>query len=194
VTRARGLAAFVVAGALLLAGCASEPRLLDEDAYGEVTESAHNDDLSLVPAGGFCTALRAFTFTTEQLGGSQLVLADPPGTLVGAQVVQEAPGLPLDDVLELAIANAELCAEEAEASEYDVAIEPLEGLDTGDLGWRTRDADGMWGEIVLSRLDDDRLVAVGFQTYGEDAPVDVLDLLETARESADQFPATSDEG
>ena len=54
---------------------------------------------------------------------------------------------------------------------------------------RGRGARGEWGQYVLVRLDDVRVLAVGFSTTQDEAKVDLDDLVERATVGAEQFAA-----
>ncbi|QZN86020.1 hypothetical protein [Cellulomonas sp. C5510] len=84
------------------------------------------------------------------------------------------------------VSSAELCSTLIEAGEA------ISGIDAGDsrvVAWRTQDSDGHWGEFAVMPLDDARVLAVGFETDGDDAPADLDDLIRLAEQGARQFPS-----
>ncbi len=68
------------------------------------------------------------------------------------------------------------------------AIERLPEGDATALRWRTSTAGGLWGEYTLIALDDTRLLAVGFETTADEAPVELDELVDLAEAGARQFP------
>jgi hypothetical protein len=174
------------AGALVLAGCGSSPVLLEEsDVPG--AEAVHQNEDAFAPGWTWCDALRPSRYIDGNAVSSSFSFADR--ARAAATLIDGASDdLPAEYMLEQYEQQADSCAS-AEATTRGYSIEPLPGLDDGALGWTTRTSDGEWGEYALIPLDEWRLLAVGFSTFEEEAPVDMDELIEHAREGAEQFPA-----
>jgi hypothetical protein len=173
--------------ALLLSGCGSSPVLLDESDFAGVDSATQNSDRALAPGWTWCDGLRSGIYVQGAVVSSSLVFGEQ--SRAGATIIdRSADGAMADYLLEQYAQEATLCAGSA-AVQQGNSIEPLPGLDDGALGWTTRTSDGEWGEYALIPLDEWRLLAVGFQTFDDEPPVDLDELIEHAREGAEQFPA-----
>lgn len=183
----RWRAGTVLAAAVLLAACSSTPVLLDGADFEGVESTTQDDGGALAPGWTWCDDLRPGLYTGASVTSSFLTFDDE--SRVGATVIDlSEDARSSDDVLERYAAAADRCAE-ADAAARGYAIEPVAGLDQGESGWTTRRSDGEWGQYVLVRLDNARVLAVGFSTTQDDAPVDLDDLVDRATAGAEQFPA-----
>lgn len=167
--------------ALLAGGCGTDPVLLDDAALGAV--STRQNPLGWnTPGWTWCSGLApddlpsvstALGFGSRGTAGASII--DPgSGVLSGAYL--------LDRMAE----RGERCVATADRAR-DRGIEPLTDLTEGAVGWRTHAADGTWGEYVLLPVDGDRVLAVGFVTSDDEAPVDLDELVELARAGVDRF-------
>jgi hypothetical protein len=185
---ARG-AVVVLAAAALLVGCAGGGTLLRASDVEGVKDADHS--ITLPPGRVWCfgVASDAGQSVTRQ---STLVFDEKNRVLAGAAVITHEDAT-ADEMLAEAELDAEDCARGAEGSEA-ASIEPLMDLDRGVLGWRFVDdsieyADGTtgrWGEFALVPLDENHLLAVGFETVDDDPPVDLDELIRIARERAER--------
>lgn len=188
--RSAGRAAVVgVVLALALAGCgSSSPVLLDKSDFEGVEEVVYDeggaqgwtwcDDLSASNLLGYDGATTWLSFGAYNQAGATLVDG-------------WAPGLSADFNLERIKYSAEQCAD-GDAPSLGYTIEELTDLDEDAVGWRTESSDGEWGEYVVIKLDDWRVLAVGFSTREPTAPVEIGELVRLAREGASQFEPDED--
>jgi len=184
VRRAWRLAAVGVV--LLLPACGSSPVLLDEGDVPGVESATQNSDRALAPGWTWCDGLRSGIYVQGPVISSSLVLGE--WSRAGATIIDRSDdGAMAEYLLEEYAQEATLCAGSA-AVQQGNSIEPLTGLPEGALGWTTRTSDGEWGEYALIPLDEQRLLAVGFATTEDEPPVDMDELIEHAREGAEQFP------
>jgi hypothetical protein len=173
-------------GVLLLSACGSTPVLLDESDFPGVDSATQNSDRALAPGWTWCDGLRSGTYVQAPVVSSSLVFGEQ--SRAGATIIDRSgDGASAEYLVEQYAQEATLCAESV-AVERGNSIEPLSGLAEGEVGWTTRTSDGEWGEYVLIPLDEWRLLAVGFQTSEDEPPVDLDELIERAREGADQLP------
>jgi hypothetical protein len=182
-----GRTALVGATLVLLGGCSSSPVLLSEDDVPDVVLAEQNNDLSIAPGWTFCDEISPNVYLRAPVVGTWFQLEG--GATVGASVLdRRADGLSADLVLEQIAAAADQCALESETYPgTGRTIEPLDDLDDGSLGWRTRAGDGTWGEYVVQPLDASRVLAVGFTTTQDDPPVDLSELIEQAEAGSEQL-------
>jgi hypothetical protein len=186
VTRWR--AGAVLGGALLLASCSSSPVLLDGADFDGVESTTQDDGGALAPGWTWCDDLRPGLYTGASVTSTFLTFDDE--ARAGATIIDLSEDARSSDyVLEQYAAAAEGCAE-SDAASRGYTIDRITGLGDGETGWTTRRSDGEWGQYVLVRLDDVRVLAVGFSTTEDEAPVDLDDLVERATVGAEQFPAS----
>ncbi|WP_213284315.1 hypothetical protein [Cellulomonas hominis] len=175
----------MVTGLLVLGGCGSSPVLLEESDFTGVQAEQQNE-AAYAPGWTWCDALRPSSYIDGGAVSSSLTFGDRERA--AATIIDGSPDdLPADYMLEQYEAQADSCAR-SDATTRGYSIEPLTGLGEGEVGWTTRTSDGEWGEYVLIPLDEWRLLAVGFQTSEDEPPVDRAELVEHAREGAEQFP------
>lgn len=188
-TAARRTAAAAVAlgAGLALAGCTtSSSTLLDASDVEGVERATHDEDGAWAPGWTWCDDLNPYRYVE----GGELhtsLLSFGGGAGAGATIIDgSSDGVTADYLLETIEARAGLCAENETALDRGYAIEPLSGLDAGVVGWRTEASDGEHGEFALVRLDDRRLLAVGWVSDGPEAPVELGELIRLAREGAER--------
>jgi hypothetical protein len=173
-------------GLLVLAGCGSSPVMLDEADFDDV-QTVHQNEGAFAPGWTWCDALRPSRYIDGGAVSSSLTLGDRERA--AATIIDGAPDdLPAEYMLEQYEQQADACAS-ADPTTRCYSIEPLTGLGDGAVGWETHTSDGEWGEYALIPLDEWRLLAVGFSTFEDEAPVDMDELIEHARDGAEQFPA-----
>ncbi|GIG36926.1 hypothetical protein Cpa01nite_23070 [Cellulomonas pakistanensis] len=189
--RATGLVA-ALAAVVGLGGCAGDPVLLDRAAFDDVEDASHDTWTGNVPGPTWCDSMAPGGYTIAHSPGT--VLSFGERGLAGAVVVdRSSDGIPAERVLAFIEEQADVCTDSSvRARGHD--IEPLTDLDEGEVGWSTRRNDGEWGEYVLVPLDEWRLLAVGFSTFADEAPVDRDVLVAEAVEGAGQFPASAARG
>lgn len=178
-------ATLAVALAALLASCTSPSTLLVESDFDGVVESAHDEDGAFAPGWTWCTELNPYGYVTGAPPTSLLTFSGR--TQVGATIVDRSvDGLSAEAVLALVEERASLCVENDTAAGRGYVIEPLTGLDDDAVGWRTQTSEGERGEFAVLTLDSRRLLAVGFQTDQEQAPIELDELVRLAREGVDR--------
>ncbi|WP_282944799.1 hypothetical protein [Cellulomonas endometrii] len=181
-----GGAVLVAGAALVLSRCGADPVLLDESDFTGVTATSHRDWIGVTPGPTWCDGIGSEQFTKGASPGSALGFGERGAA--GATIIDRSSyGAPAEYILELLERGATSCAE-SEPTTRGYSIEPLTGLAEGEVGWTTRTSDGEWGEYVLIPLDEWRLLAVGFSTSEDEPPVEMDELIERAREGAEQFP------
>jgi len=173
---------------LALSGCASSPVLLDEGDFSGVERSYQNQRYAVPPGWTWCEDLSPTFLGGGKFAGSWFSFGDP--VQAGAALLDRSgDGMTAERLAGRYEDKAELCAEELERGEGEGrSIEALSGLDAGAVGWRTETMDGEWGEYVLIPLAEWQLLAVGFSTDQKEPPVDLDELVDLAREGAEQFP------
>ena len=180
----------VLGGVFLLGACASSPVLLDERDFDDVTLVEQNSRYSIAPGWTWCEEMSPNLYMGDPVQGTWLELDGGPA--VGATLLDRSGrGQSADDLVAAITAQADQCVLSSETIGSGRLIEPLDGLEDGASGWRTRDPDGVWGEYVVVPLDGSRVLAYGFATDRDDAPVDLDDLRDLAVAGAERFP-TSD--
>ena len=171
----------------LLAACAADPVLLSpNDLDGVAVQVEQNSADALAPGWTWCSFLSPGVNSSPPVRGSRFSLEG--GAQVGASVLDRRDeGWSSDRLVERIESQADQCALEASDS-LGTSIEPLDGLATGARGWRTADPEGRWGEYVVVKLDEWRVLAYGFATDDADPPVDLDDLGDLARTGSERFP------
>lgn len=185
-------AALLVVGVAVVAAlgaCADDPVLLDGDDFPGVQGTTQNTRSGNVPGPTWCDGIAADTFAAPSSPGTVLDFG-AQGSAGAVIIDRSGDGIGSDYVLAKLQEQADLCGDSDAASEGST-IEPLPGLAEGAVGWTTRRSDGEWGEYVLVPLDESRLLAVGFSTTQDDAPVDLDDLVDRATAGAERFPASA---
>ncbi|WP_147794809.1 hypothetical protein [Cellulomonas sp. Y8] len=173
----------VVAALVLLRAA---PALLDADDIAGVSSVAQDADADPAPGWVWCDTIAPSMWERGEPPTTSLVLDD--GSTIGATLIERPlGGLTAGKVLSNASAAAESCGASHLVDE-GFAIEPLSGLADGEVGWRSARPDGRWGEYVLVDLDGRRVLAVGFETEADEAPLPIGDLVALAREGAERFP------
>lgn len=182
------LAAVVLAAGVVVAALAllRAPALLDADDFTGVRSVAQDAGADPAPGWVWCDLIAPSMWERGEPPATSLVLDD--GSTIGATLIERpSGGLPAGKVLSNASAAAESCGASHLVDE-GFAIEPLSGLAAGEVGWRSARHDGRWGEYVLVDLDGRRVLAVGFETEADEAPLPIDDLVALAREGAERFP------
>jgi hypothetical protein len=173
----------------LLAGCSSSPVLLDAEGLGDVVGVEQNSEGFYALGYTWCTGMSLGLLDPAPSYSSQITLVD--GGTVGATIVDpSSQGWSTQDVVDHFQAQADQC--ELYVSEGSVTgstIEPLSGLGTGVVGWRTEQEGAGWGELAVVPLDGRRALVVGISSPDDDAPITLDDLLARAQQGAEQFPA-----
>lgn len=176
--------------AVLVAGCTtSSSTLLNASDFRGVAEADHGPT-SMPPGRTWCSEL---SITNRQSAPqSTLVLSEDGWTAVGAVILVggSSSAAELLDELEEGAADCLAAAESAEG----YSIEQLTGLEAGAVGWRTSDQTiegpegglALWGEYVALPLDGTHLLAVGFETDEQQAPVELDELVRLAREGVER--------
>lgn len=168
-----------------LAGCAGSQGLLDGDDFDGLVKIVQDDDV-ILPGATWC-GLYVDVWAEGPWHMSTLMFDD--GTWAAAMIVDRtADGESAAETMQRIDEDAARCPEDTWAVQEGHSIEPLDGLAEGELGWRTREANGRWGEYVLVPLDEWRFLAVGFETDQEQPPVDMDELVSRAKEGAARFP------
>lgn len=185
--RPRRTGAGLVVAVVLLTGCGGDPVLLDGDDVPGVQGTTQNTRSGNVPGPTWCDGIAADTFPAPSSPGTVLDFG-AQGSAGAVIIDRSGDGIGSDYVLATLQEQADLCGDSDAASEGST-IEPLTGLVEGEVGWTTRRSDGEWGEYVLVPLDESRLLAVGFSTTQDEAPVDLDELVDRATAGAEQFPA-----
>lgn len=166
-----------------------EPVLLDPDDFPGVART-HQNGHNAPPGWTYCD-LSVGGWVRE--GSPDTALVFGPDQWAGAAIAVQPGGRSESaaELLDRLQERAASCATSELTQSGRFSIEPLSGLGPGEVGWRTRYEDPLqWGEYVVIPLDEGRLLAVGFQTTEETAPVDMDRLVELAKQGAEQFPAT----
>jgi hypothetical protein len=177
--------AALVAGLLVLVGCGSSAVLVQESDVPGV-ETVHQNEEAYAPGWTWCDALRPSFYIDGGAVSSSFTFGNRERA--AATIIDgSSDDLPADYMLEQYEAQADSCAR-SDATTRGYSIEPLTGLAEGEVGWTTRTSDGEWGEYVLIPLDEWRLLAVGFSTSEQEPPVEMDELIQRAREGAEQFP------
>jgi hypothetical protein len=192
VTAAHRAALGAVLGVTLaLAGCTASPTLLDESDFEGIQVVEQNKGESLAFGWTWCNALRPRTFPSTRVTANSFFAFDQY-VYLGATIIDNRDSdRTADELLDRFDAYAEMCATSDAVTIHGYSIEPLTGLSEGEEGWRTRTTDGEWGEYVVIKLDDWRLLAVGFTTNQDEPPVDIDELMRLAREGAAEFEPDS---
>lgn len=174
-----------------LAGCAGSPTLLDDSDFTEAVNVTHGRNVN--PPGWTWCNLDKDVWENGSAGsalnfdGREWAAA----TIVDGTVLPRDP-LPSAKIMREAKETAWACEAMADdMADANFAIEPLDGLSEGAIGWRTRVVGGKWGEYVMVPLDAWRLLVVGFETDQEQPPVDIDKLVSLATEGAVRFPVGS---
>lgn len=177
-----GVAAVLVVGGVVLAQRADAPVLLDPADFTGVTE-VQEPGRGQVPGTSWCVQLEESVRIHKGDPATKLALEDG---VVGAAVLS-APGSSSGaaGLIRAAEQQATACVE-SDLTAQGYAIEPLDGLEDGALGWRFRDVDGGSGELVLAPLDESRLLVVGQSGAASRLPAELDDLLARAIEGADR--------
>jgi hypothetical protein len=181
----------MVAGALAFVLLRPGPVLLDPDDFHGVVRSQQGEPT--VPPGWTNCDLSVGVWIREGAPDSSLDFGD--GRWAAAAIAERPEGRGLyedaQDFLEHLESTAERCALSPK-TDNGFSIEPLQGLQPGEVGWRTGYLDTpRWGEYVVIPLDENRLLAVGFETNEAEPPVDMDRLVELAKQGAEQFPAAA---
>jgi hypothetical protein len=184
VRTARVLAAGI--GVLVLAGCAGEPVLLDNSDFPGVTSTSQNEWGGGTPGPTWCSGIGSAQYAAGGSISSWLSFGDQ-GDAGAALIDRSSDSATTEYFVGKITEQATACAD-SEATTRGYSIEPLTDLGDGAVGWETHTSDGEWGEYALIPLDEWRLLAVGFSTFEDEAPVDLDELIEHAREGAEQFP------
>ncbi|HEY0239605.1 MAG TPA: hypothetical protein VGC37_13270 [Friedmanniella sp.] len=163
---------------------AADPVLLDPRDFTGV-EAVHQGKPSQEPGWTWCN-LDIAPWTSE--GDPVTTLDLDHDTLATAVIADGRPDATAEEIVSTLSADASACAE-SESVTLGASIEPLTGLDDGEVGWRTTTTFGAWGEYVLVPLDDSRVLAVGFATWDDDPAVAINELVARAKAGAEQFPA-----
>ena len=172
-----------------LVACASPSVLVDEADLDGVQSAEQNTEHAIAPGWTWCSAISPNVNMRAPYTGSRFELED--GTSVGATILdRRAEGLTARAMLQDVVDAADQCALEARPDDLGTAIEPLDGLQQDTRGWRTVDPEGRWGEYVVEPLDEWRLLAYGFVTRADRAPVDLDDLRDLAVAGAERLPAS----
>lgn len=180
------IALVVVLVVVLVRACRTEsPHLLNASDFEGVDEVVHDEGVPR--AWTWCRSLDASDLFGHDGAASRLSFGD--GGLAGATLVDGwTVGVPADHNLEHIKDSAERCAD----GEGPSMIEELTDLDEDAVGWRTESSGGEWGEYVVIKLDDWRVLAVGFSTREPTAPVEIGELVQLAREGAAKFEPDED--
>lgn len=175
----------VVASLTMLAACSSEPVLLEENVVDHVAHVEQNSAEAVAPGWTWCATLNPRSNSSWPTSGSWFELED--GATVGATVMERRDeGWTASQILEKLQAKADLCILQSETASAGESFEPLDGLADDEIGWRSETPEGRWGEYVVVQLDDWRLLGYGFSTDQDEAPIDLADLGQRAREGADR--------
>lgn len=179
-------------GVLVLAGCSPEPVLLDATDLPGAEVAEQNRWAGGAPGWTWCADLAPNLYTDGGAVSTGVSFGDAGDA--GAVIIDRSTdGATAQYFVEQMEAAAAGCGE-AEATGRGFVIEPLSGLDDGEVGWRTRTPDDEWGEYVLVPLDTWRLLAVGVATSEEQPPIALDELVSLARQGAEQFPARYGKG
>lgn len=181
----------VLGGVLLLGACSAPPVLLDEGDFDDVTIVEQNTRYSIAPGWTWCEQMSPNLYLGNSVQGTWLELDGGPS--VGATLLDRSGrGESAEELVAAITAQADQCVLSSETIGSGRLIEPLDGLERGAAGWRTQDPDGVWGEFVVVPLDGTRVLAYGFSTDRDDAPVDLDDLRDLATAGAERFPGAKD--
>ncbi|VTR78925.1 hypothetical protein CHMI_03713 [Cellulomonas hominis] len=175
------------AAVLVLAGCAGEPVLLDDSDFTGVTSTSQNEWGGGTPGPTWCSGIGSAQYAAGGSASSWLSFGDH-GDAGAALIDRSSDSASAEYFVGKISEQATACAD-SEATTRGYSIELLTGLGEGELGWTTRTSDGEWGEYALIPLDEWRLLAVGFSTFEDEPPVDLDELIEHARDGAEQFPS-----
>lgn len=185
--RAGGTVAAAAGVALLLTGCGADPVLLDRADFPGATSVKQDAWGGSTPGATWCSGLGSAQYAAGGEVSSWLSFGDH-GDAGATLIDRSADRASAEHLAGMIAEQATVCAESDAATTGGASIEPLDGLDDGERGWTTRTPDGEWGQYALVPLDDWRLLAVGFSTTDDEAPVELTDLIDRAREGAEQFP------
>ncbi|RMI13565.1 hypothetical protein EBM89_03915 [Cellulomonas triticagri] len=180
----------MVGGVLALVLLRPGPVLLDPDEFVGVTRVEQNSHVP--PPGWTGCDLSVGPWMSVSSPDTDTALELGPHGRAGAAIVVQPSWSPRSapEQIEHLSMLGEQCAAGNSVSSGRFAIEPLDGLAPGEVGWRTRYEEPLeWGEYVVVALDEKRLLAVGFETTEEEPPVDMEHLVERAKQGAEQFPA-----
>lgn len=190
----------ILAGVLLLTGCGT-PTLLDSGQLPE-GEYASGNSAGLEPGVigfGTCTGVRtALTDAPTTEAGTQGFLGN--SSYVGASLFTVEPGQ--GDALDANLARLDeevrACQDEHEDDPDRMAVSPLDTAPLGTRGWEfsgdivagTAASQGdEIGQLVVERLNDQQLLAVGLSyNINDGPPIALEDLVGLARQGAQQFP------
>ncbi len=182
-----GVAAGVLAATLAVLLLRPDPVLIDPADLPDVV-SSHQGERAWPPGWTWCD-LSVARWVRQGDPVSTFTFSDD--TLAAAVIADGRPRWTTEEIASTLDDAATRCAgSDKPAQGY--SIEPLNGLDDGELGWRTSTPDGDWGEYVVIPLDDVRVLTVGFSTWEDDPPVTIEELVAHAKEGAEQFPAPSE--
>lgn len=163
-----------------------EPVLVDPGEVPGVVEASQNARGGSTPGWTWCDGIGSHLYAPTDAPSTWLSFGSA-GDAGAVLMDRHRDGASAEYLIDTITEQAEVCAASSTVARGS-SIEPLAGLDDGEVGWRTERADGEWGEYVLVPIDEWRVLAVGFATKEASAPVDLYDLVSIAREGAQTVP------